>query len=345
MNMLNMVYMHPMVTRLSHIAALRESILHIPLARRPEEFFVREQLVRAVHASTALEGNPLLRADVRKIADGEDVSASERDTTEVKNYLRVLEHIESYQTDGSITVEDLLALHRDITQGTLDNPKDVGAFRKVKIEAGNRITKLGVYPVPLPKYVILETNGLINWLDSTEQRMMLPILVAGIAHYEIMRIYPFTAGNGRTARALATLILAKKEYDPRRFFTLDDLYNRDHPAYFGALRGKDRKYPELTAWLEYFTTGAEISLHRVKEQVLMLYADDHYEAPHGQALLSKNQTEIIEFIKANGSIRTSDLVSRYHLNWYRASMELTELVERGLIQRREIRRGMNYVLI
>jgi Fic family protein len=345
MNMLNMVYMHPMVTRLSHIAALRESILHIPLGRRPEDFFAREQLVRAVHASTALEGNPLLRADVRKIADGEDVSASERDTTEVKNYLRVLEHIESYQTDGSITVEDLLALHRDITQGTLDNPKDVGAFRKVKIEAGNRITKLGVYPVPLPKYAILETKGLINWLDSTEQRMMLPILVAGIAHYEIMRIYPFTAGNGRTARALATLILAKKEFDPRRFFTLDDLYNRDHPAYFGALRGKNGKYPELMTWLEYFTTGAEISLHRVKEQVLMLYADDHYEAPSGQALLSKHQTEIIDFIKTNGSIHTSDLVSRYHIQRYTAVMVLTEMVDRGLIQRREIRRGMNYVLI
>jgi len=338
-------YYHPMVTRLSNIAALRESILHIPLARRPEEFFAREQLVRAVHASTALEGNPLSRADVGKIATGEEVSASDRDTTEVKNYLRVLEHIESYQTDGSITVEDLLALHRDITQGTLDNPKDVGAFRKVKIEAGNRITKLGVYPVPLPKYVVPETNRIVNWLNSTEPRMMHPILVAGIAHYELMHIYPFTEGNGRTARALATLILAKKEFDPRRFFTLDDFYNRDHPAYFGALRGKDQKYPELTAWLEYFTTGAEISLHRVKEQVLMLFADDHYEAPSGQALLSKNQTEIIEFIKANGSIRTSDLVSRYHLNWYRASMELTELVDRGLIQRREIRRGMNYVLI
>ena len=56
--------------------------------------------------------------------------------------------------------------------------------------------------------------------------------VSGISHHEFVRIHPFLDGNGRTARALATLILYLKDFDTKRFFALDDYYNEDRGRYF-----------------------------------------------------------------------------------------------------------------
>ena len=138
-----------------------------------------------------------------------------------------------------------------------------GPFREVRVVVGNRLTKEVVYSPPLPEEVVLQVNTLVNWLNSDAVHQMHPVLVAGIAHYELMRVHPFVDGNGRTARTLATLVLAMREFDIKRFFTLDDFYDRDRIAYYYVLKAVNQTYPNCTVWLDYFTEGVEISLHRV----------------------------------------------------------------------------------
>jgi len=57
---------------------------------------------------------------------------------------------------------------------------------------------------------------------ATAWQPRMPVLHAGIAYYECVRIHPFVDGSGRTARALATLILYKRCFDTRRFFALEE---------------------------------------------------------------------------------------------------------------------------
>jgi len=85
-------YTHAMVKRLASIAADREVILHAHLVPKWEVSIRREQLIRAAHASTAIEGNPLSLEEVSRLAEGREVMAARRAKTEVLNYLRVLEH-------------------------------------------------------------------------------------------------------------------------------------------------------------------------------------------------------------------------------------------------------------
>ena len=337
-------YSHVMVKRLAAIAAAREVILHAHLVPKWEMSIRREQLIRAAHASTAIEGNPLSLEEVSQLAEGRDVMAARRAKAEVLNYLRVLEHIDTYQNSGRIPEEHILALHRDITQGTLNDPATEGAFRKVRVVIGNRHTKEVVYSPPPPKDVAPMMAALTTWLNSDEAHQMHPVLVAGIAHYELVRIHPFVDGNGRTARALATLILAMREFDIKRFFTLDDFYDSDRPAYYAVLKAVNTSYPDCTVWLEYFTEGVEISLHRVKERVLLLSSDEHRKVVRGQVALSERQMKIIEFIHANGSIKTSDLVTLFHISRQAALKELSQMMEKELIQMKGIRRGAHYVL-
>jgi len=146
-------YTHAMVKRLASIAAAREAILHAHLVPKWEVSIRRQQLIRAAHASTAIEGNPLTLEEVSRLAEGRDVMAARRAKAEVLNYLRVLEHLDTYQNGGQVSDDHILALHRDITKETLDDPAAEGAFRKVRVVVGNRHTKEVVYSPPPPKEV------------------------------------------------------------------------------------------------------------------------------------------------------------------------------------------------
>jgi len=204
------------------------------------------------------------------------------------------------------------------------------AFRKIRVVVGNRHTKEIVYSPPAPKEVRPLIDGLILWLNSDAARQMHLVLVAGIAHYELVRIHPFVDGNGRTARALATLILTMREFDIKRFFTLDDFYDSDRPAYYAVLKRTNGTYPDCTPWLDYFLEGVEISLARVKERVLLLSSDEHRKVAGGQVALSERQMKIIEFIHAHGSVKTSDLASMFRVSRQAALRELTAMAGKDL---------------
>jgi len=87
-------------------------------------------------------------------------------------------------------------------------------------------------------------------------------VVAGIAHYVFVTIYPYFDGNGRMARALATWILYRGGYDLGRFYALEEFYAQDLEGYYDALvTHPDHNYYEgrntadFTPWLTYFVKG------------------------------------------------------------------------------------------
>lgn len=337
-------YSHEIVNRLTRITASREVILHAHLVPKWEVSLRREQLVRAAHASTAIEGNPLTLEEVSRLAEGRRVMAARKAQAEVLNYLKVLGRIDTYQDQGNITIETLLRLHRDVTRGTLEDPADEGAFRKVQVVVGNRVTRTIVYTAPPPREVVPLVEAFIAWLNADEARSLHPVIVAGIAHYELVRIHPFVDGNGRVARALATLILALRKFDIKRFFTLDDFYDSDRPAYYRVLQEVNRTYPDCTVWLEYFTEGVEVSLHRVKERVLLLSGDKHKKSTGGQIALTERQMQIIEYLHTNGSVKSSDIARICHISRQAALNELNAMREKGLLAREGEGRGVRYLL-
>jgi Fic family protein len=337
-------YTHGMVSRLTGITAAREVILHAHLVPKWEVSVRREQLVRAAHASTAIEGNPLSLEEVSQLAEGREVMAARRAKAEVLNYLRVLEHIDTYQERGVITEKKILALHRDDTNDTLDNPAAEGSFRAVRVVVGNRRTQEVVYSPPAPKEVPSLVSGLVAWLNSDAARQMHPVLVAAIAHYELVRIHPFVDGNGRTARALATLILTMREFDIKRFFTLDDFYDSDRNAYYAVLKRVNETYPDCTLWLDYFLEGVEISLSRVKERVLLLSSDERRKSAGGQLALSGRQMKIVEFIHANGSVKSGDLMRLFSVSRQAAGKDLARMTELGIIRADGKGRATRYVM-
>lgn len=304
----------------------------------------RDALIRAAHASTAIEGNPLTLEEVSLLAQGRKVMATRKAEQEVLNYLKVLENIEKYQEQGKITEKIILKLHKDVTKDVLEAPEHEGRYRELQVYVGNRITgKVIFMPPPLEEVPEL-MREFIEWINSNDSYNLDPVIVAGLSHYEFVRIHPFVDGNGRTARALATLILNKREFDIKKFFALDDYYDSDRTAYYKALNSVDPETLDLTQWIEYFTDGVLLSISKIKEKVLQLSIEKHKKGARGQVALTEKQTKIIEQIISNGRITSGQIQKMLKISRQAAHKEFIKLIELDLIEQKGAGKAIYYVI-
>jgi len=340
----NFKYTHKIVNNLVQIASAREAVLNSYLVPKWEISLRRDALIRAAHASTAIEGNPLTLEEVSRLAQGRKVMATRKAEQEVLNYLKVLENIEKYHEQGKINEKIILKLHKDVTKETLENPEHEGRYRELQVYVGNRITGKVIFMPPPPDEVPELMREFIEWINSNDSYNLDPVIVAGLSHYEFVRIHPFVDGNGRTARALATLILNQREFDIKKFFTLDDYYDSDRTAYYNALKSVDSKTLDLTQWLEYFTDGVLLSISKVKEKVLQLSLDGHKKAARGQVALTERQTKVVEHIISNGRITSGEIQKMLKISRQAAHKELIKLIELELIEQKGTGKATYYAI-
>jgi len=337
------------LNNLTIIASAREVIEQSYIIPKWEAKLRREALLHNTHSSTAIEGNKLTLEQVEALAEGKNVITTEKDKQEVLNYISALEKIPALAAKGKIKTEDLLNMHRLIAGNVMQNSSDLGKFRNRQVYVGKRIfdgTRFREeveYMPPKTEDVPELAKEFIDWLNLAKTSETNPVLLAGIAHYEIARIHPFIDGNGRTARLLATLVLYSSGFDHRRIFALDDYYDKDRKAYYAALKTAQNDGGDLTQWLEYFATGVAHSVNEVKEAVLKLGVKKRkYERQ--QIALTPRQMKIIEYITTNDKVGNKDLQSIFKISAQAVHKELAKLVGLKVIKHIGRGRSLHYVL-
>ena len=172
-----------------------------------------------------------------------------------------------------------------------------------------------------------------------------------MAHYILVAIHPFIEGNGRTARAFATLVLFLEGYDIKRFFSLEENFDQDSPSYFGALmatsnQNQDLDKRDLTTWLEYFTQVLAIELNRIKERVRRLSIDIKMKTKIGkQVALSERQMKLVEYLEENRELTTPDarkilpMVSDDTL-----VRDLKDLIKKGIVKKEGRTKAARYLM-
>jgi Fic family protein len=338
-------YTNKIVKNIAMISEARTLILNAPLIPKWEVSLRRDALIKSAHSSTAIEGNRLSLEEVSALAEGRDLMLRRKDKQEVLNYLEALDKIPDFTKIISLDTDDLLKIHKIVTQDTLDDPKDEGVFRNRQVYVINRATGQVVFTPPMTGDVPELVNKLLQWFNSKEVEEINPVIEAGIAHYEMVRIHPFIDGNGRTARVFATLILFKRQFDVKRFFALDDYYDQDRRAYYEALNKVDQQTLDLTGWLEYFTEGVAVSLKTVKDKVIGLSKDIKILKDRGQLALTKRQTEIVEKLIQKDSIAISDVSEMFKMSRQAALKEINKLVTLKVVKLKGKGRGAHYVLV
>ena len=293
----------------------------------------RETLAKAAHYSTRIEGNPLTLEQVKSLIDGREVIAQRRAKNEVQNYITVLENISAYHKEGYISLEDVLRMHGDLTYGTLDNPMACGRLRDVQnyVVSGSRV----IYTPPPPAKVKAMMDELVSWINSDEARGLHPVIQAGISHYALVMIHPFEDGNGRVARALATLLLRIRGFDKKGIYAVDEYYEGDREAYYGALRQVDEARGDLTGWLEYYTEGVLYSVNTIQGIIRSL---------ERSAGLSHRQRMALKHVIKQGYITNKEYRRINSVSNKTAYQDLKEMVEKGVLVDEGRGRAKKYVI-
>lgn len=338
------------LNNLTFISAVREFIEQSYLVPQWEAKLRRQAIIHGSHSSTAIEGNKLNLKQVEDLAEGRSIIATNKDKQEVLNYFSALENIPTLGEKEKLTVENLLNIHKTITKGTLDKDTDCGVFRNRQVYVGRRIfdgtgfREVVEYMPPEASFVPKLTKEFIDWLNIDKTWEINPVLLAGIVHYEIARIHPFIDGNGRTARLFATLILYLSGFDHRRFFSLDDFYDRDKQAYYNALKTVDKETRDLTKWLEYFTDGVAFSVNEVKSAIEKL-GSKVKKGNKQQVSLTPKQMQIVEYISKNGKATNREFQSLFEISAQAVHKELVKLVEMNIIKPQGSGRSLFYILV
>jgi len=331
------------VNNLTLITEARNTILNATLIPKWEISLRKEALLRSTHASTSIEGNSLSFEEVSNLIQGRDVIAFGKDKQEVINYYKALEYLDDLMTDKKPKLDnkDILKLQNIITNDVLDDPKNCGRYRvgKQYVVVANSTTGEISFRPPITKEVPKLMLSLLNWINDPKTNEIHPVIKAGISHYEFVRVHPFIDGNGRTARALATLILIRREFDIKRFFCLDDFYNLDRRRYIKALQSVDQKILDITEWLEYFCEGVSVSIKAVKDKVINLTGKKE------QIALDKQQIAIVKFMRDNeGKVTNKQARDLLKVSNKTAYNLLISLIKNNVITSKGQSRNIYYVL-
>ena len=243
------------------------------------------------------------------------------------------------------TLEDLLEVHKTVTKNTLEKTEYEGNIRTLQVIIGNPVTREVTFRPPKTEEVLQLIEEFLEWFNSPKIDELNPVIVAGLIHYELVRIHPFIDGNGRTARIMATMLLYKRGFDLKRFFALDDYYDHDRNSYYDALQTVDQNTLDVTEWLEYFTDGVAISIKTVKERVIGLSKNIKILKEKGQIALNNRQMQIIEFIINEGKITNRDVRKMFSLSNRAALDEISKLVELEVLKQEGSGRSIHYILV
>ena len=335
------------LTNIAKIEAAEEVIKNAPLLPLWEKQFKQDAIVRAVHHGTHIEGNLLKKDEAKDILLGKQVIGRPRDIQEVINYRKVIEFIdeEAQKKIEKITEQLIKKLHRILTDKVLP-PAEQGEYRKKQVVIRNSQTGEVTFRPPPPIEVPFLMREFVYWLNTWDFEKIHPVLKAGITHHELVRIHPFLDGNGRVARILATLILFLGGYDIRRFFSLEEYYDKDAISYYENLQKATAG--DLTSWLEYFTLGAAIEFEKVKEKILKLSKDIKLKEKIGgqQVFLTDRQIKIIEYIQEVGYLQNQSFKTLFpDISEDSVLRDLKELINKGLIKKVGSTKKARYIIV
>ncbi len=350
-----------LLTYISSVESARAVIENAPLIPSWEAKFRDDAKTRTIHFGTKIEGNDLTEEqagqvvkfqddlDTKSIAKKAGLVARDRDIQEVINYRNVINWIDKWETTTSkrdrLSVETLKTLHR-LTMLRILDEEQIGSFRQKQVIVRSASDGKVAFRPPVAVEIPYLIKDFFTWLNSAQAGEIHPILKAAITHYQLVYIHPFIEGNGRTARAMATLVLYERGYDFKRFFSIEEYIDSDVEAYYHGLLSVQQGKDDLTYWLEYFVYGLALEIDKIKQKVLKISRDLKLKKQLGQQVaLSERQLILLELFQEQGQVTSQD-AQKVLLNVSVDTIlrDLKDLLAKGIIDKRGITKGVTYTL-
>ena len=278
------------------------------------------------HASTKIEGNPLPLTEVKRILKSQPqiIDFSQR---EVLNYNQALLTLKEKEKESwSLTSKMIFDIHKKVMAGLLPRFQ-LGRTRKQAIVINDPRTGKVLFLPPDPVDVCQLVDELVEFVNADEK--IDPVILAGLFHKQFVIVHPFMDGNGRTARLMTKVLLAKMGLDTFNLFSFENYYNQHLTEYFSRVGVFGDYYNlvkkiDFTAWLEYFAEGIFQELLRVKKDLSLAILTPKTE-------VQSYHEKILSFIKDKGYIAHRDYARLTNRARSTRNTDFKKLIKMGLI--------------
>lgn len=217
-----------------------------------------------------------------------------------------------------------------------------GPMQVVSGKMGNPIIH---FEGPGAQKVPHEMGQFLDWCNS--QAQIDPVLKAGLAHFWFVTIHPFEDGNGRIARAICDMFLARADKTERRFYSLSDQIQRERNSYYEVLEDAQKGTLDITLWLEWYLE----CLGRAIERALVTFEKVIDKSRYWQSInhlsLNERQKKLINLLLQGfeGNLTTSKWAKIAKCSDDRAYRDILELVDFGILEKSPERgRSTGYLL-
>ena len=321
---------------------------NLPIDPTHAEWMRRRAWVRTIHGTARIEGNTASDVEVEALLAGEGTTkVSDREAREIIGTRDALTLVDELAPSSVVLDEAVIReLHRRVlrNQSPLLTP---GEYRRGE----NRVVDADGNPIfttPPSGDVPELMRELAAWLATATKRHAPPV-VAALAHLEFVAVHPFNDGNGRTARAIARLILVRHGLALGGLVSLDAQLDLDRSAYFSAIReaiGQDYVPGyDATPFARYFVSSITRSADHVVARLRGL-GDVMVEIRRAIAdgSLPPAMIDGLAYAWVNRHLRAGDYIHLTGRSPQNTTRDLAAAVRGGWLRATGEKRGRYYVL-
>lgn len=189
------------------------------------------------------------------------------------------------------------------------------------------------YEAPAASRLAEEMAAFIDWMAG--ETSIDPVIKAGLAHLWFVTIHPFEDGNGRIARAIADLALARSEQSQQRFYSMSSQIRAERNRYYDMLEATQKGGLDVTKWLRWFLDCLERAIDRAEETLASVMEKARlWDAIKGQPISERQRLVINRLLDGfEGKLTSSKWAKLSKCSQDTAARDIDDLVKRGILVR------------
>lgn len=224
---------------------------------------------------------------------------------------------------------------------------EVGKYRSGDMQVVSEAMGKEKVHYEAPKADLLETemNRFLKWFNNGSETD--PVLKAAIAHFWFVTIHPFDDGNGRIARTITDMQLARSDGSPRRFYSMSTQILTERKKYYEVLERTQRSDGDITEWLEWFLPCLGNALANSREVLESVLGKAKFWELHSQTPMNDRQRLMLNKLLDGfeGKLTSSKWARIAKCSQDTAIRDIQDLINKGILRKEaEGGRSTNYEL-
>jgi len=178
-----------------------------------------------------------------------------------------------------------------------------------------------------------ETDRFLTWANSASNEP--PLIKAGLAHLWLVTLHPFDDGNGRIARAVGDLFLARADGSPQRFYSLSAQIQRERKAYYDILERTQKQSLDVTEWLAWFLETLHRAVDQAQHTLDVVLAKTRFWQRWTTMPLNERQVNLVNRLLDGfeGKLSSSKWAAIAKCSPDTALRDITDLLARGVLRK------------